>query len=199
MFQKGLILLLLLCVSISMSCEPVRTDVVPVAPIVISDNSSVVPVGKEGLNIVQLPPGTSDSGTGAETEKRLENVAWIYPGKVYIGNLSPGAQGEWTLRIHNERNIPNIFKVYLRRPDWTDSAYEVFPEKFDSWIIIDVVDGQVEVPPKSVQEILITVKMPSDHFAAGKKYEMWIGVRDGSQEGLMVQTELCGRMLISTQ
>jgi len=196
-FREGLILLLL-CVSIAMACEPVRTDVVPIAPIVISDNSSVMPTEGGGLNIIQLPPGTSDSGTGAETEKRLEKVAWIYPGKVYIGNLSPGTQGEWTLRIHNEKDVPNVFKVYLRYPDWTDTEYESLPKKFESWVIIDVVDGQVEISPNSVQEVLITVKMPSDHFATGKKYEMWIGVKDNSQEG-MIQTELCGRMLISTQ
>ena len=127
MFRQGLVLLLL-CVVTLMACEPVRTDVIPVAPIIVSDNYSVMPVVNEGVGIVQLPPGTSDSGTGEETEKRLENVAWIYPGKVYIGNLSPGTQGEWTLRIHNEKDVPNIFKIYPRRPDWTDSAYEIFPE-----------------------------------------------------------------------
>jgi hypothetical protein len=194
-------LILLICVCMfAMACEPVRTDVVPIAPITTSDNSSIIPAPGGGLNVIQLPAGTSDNGTASEIEKGLEKVAWIYPGKVYIGNLFPGSQGEWTLRVHNEKDVPNTFLVYLRHPDWTDPEYGMLPEKFDSWIIIEGVDtqGQIEIAPQSVKDILITVKMPSDHSASGKKYETWIGVKDNSQTG-MIQTELCSRMLISTQ
>lgn len=183
---RWLLFLMCLCifyVPLVQSCEPVKTDeppkVDPAPPIPPTDNRT---------GLINLPPNAVDA-------KTLEQVVWINPGKVFIGNLYPGAQAEWNLRIHNEKDVPVAFRVTSRPPDYTDPGYVALPYK---WVIIDAKEGQVIVDPKSVKEVLITVKYNPKDRATKKKYETWISVIDATQVG-MIQTELCSRWFIDLQ
>jgi hypothetical protein len=176
LFKYSIILLFL---AFFISCEPIKNDPLP-KNIVTS----------ESMETLQLP-----SSENKTMEKDLEKVVWINPGKVFISNLFPGAQAEWNLRIHNEKSVANDFFIYYKVPDYTDTGYEKLPEKFRQWIVMN---DKVTIPPKSVGEVLITVKMDKNDYAYMKKYEAWIAVMDASQEG-MIRTELCSRWFISTQ
>lgn len=181
--------------SFLIACEPVKTDVVfsPLSSMGSkTDNATNTP------NIIQLPPpsGYENVTSLADMEAKMNNVPWLYPGKVYIDNLFPDSQAESILRIHNEKNEDNPFSVYLRVPDYTDPNYERLPEKFYKWVIVP--DKIVTVGPGQIKDTLITIKMDRDDQAVGKKYEIWIAIMDESQTG-MVKTELCSRWFISTQ
>jgi len=178
------------------ACEPVKTDVIPSSPSSsIEDKTDNV---TNSPDVIRLPAPTGyDNVTSLEEmEVRMNNVPWLYPGKVYIDNLFPDSQAESVLRIHNEKDMDNPFSVYLRVPDYTDPAYEKLPERFYKWIIIP--DKIVTVGPGQIKDTLITVKMDKDDLAVGKKYEIWLAIMDESQTG-MVKTELCSRWFISTQ
>jgi hypothetical protein len=182
--------LVLSLVVFGVSCEPVKTDALPV-----NTGSS------DSSNVMTLPANTavtdkvSETGISEETEKKLETVWWISPGKVYISNLFPGSQAEWNLRIHNEKDVANDYSVYYKIPDYTEQGYEKLPSKFGKWVILD---SKITISPRSVGEELITIKMDKNDQASRKKYEVWIGVMDASQGG-MIKTELCSRWFISTQ
>lgn len=168
------------------SCEPVKTDTFPG-----NDNNVITDVvsNDSNSNVIKLPISTGNE----ESEKTLDNVVWINPGKVYITNLFFGSQAEWIIRIHNEKNVPNVFSVYYKVPDYVEKGYERLPDKFSKWIIVN---KTITIAPDSIGETLVTVKMSDQAYS--KKYEAWIAVMDESQTG-MIRTELCSRWFISTQ
>lgn len=175
--------LLLSIMLITVSCEPVKTD--------ITQENVTNTTASDGSNVIKLPVSVDNK----TIESKLDSVIWINPGKVYITNLFPGSQAEWKIRIHNEKKVPNVFSVYYRNPDYVEKGYEKLPEKFKNWI---VVDKTITVAPNSIGEVLVTVKMGPKDQAFSKKYEVWIAVMDDSQQG-MIRTELCSRWFISTQ
>jgi len=50
--------------------------------------------------------------------------------------------------------------------------------------------------PKETRDILIALDIPEDAAIPAEKWELWISVKDASQEG-MVQTELASRVPVS--
>ena len=163
---------------------PIATPIDVVVNTTVGDNATLTTTTKE-INVVDL----------SVVEKGLSEVAWITPGKVYIGNLYPGSETEWSVRIHNEKTIPTEFLVYAKTPDSVMEGYEKLPEEFMKWI---VVDRKLSVAPRSVGDVNVIIRMGPESLAAGKKYEVWIAVMDNSQNS-MVRTELCSRWFISTK
>jgi hypothetical protein len=147
-------------------------------------------IGTGSIGFTATPNYTND------TEKRMENVVWITPGKVNIDGLYPGAQGEYTIRIHNPRDMETVFSIYNREADIVTEGYSKLPQEFTKWV--NIVPSTLVIPARSTGEVLVTVKIGLRDKASNKKYETWIGVMDESQKGT-VKSEICSRWMITTR
>jgi len=133
---------------------------------------------------VLLIPATAQAAFGIE------------PGKVYIDNLYPGAQGEFPITIYNQNDYETTFIVKAREPDYTaeDKGYGVFP--YLEWIT--VTPERVIIGASDKDDVLVTVVMPEDADYSGKQSEVWISFMEEGTEG-MIKIELCSRLFISTR
>lgn len=122
-----------------------------------------------------------------------ENITWISPGKVMIGNFFPGARAEWPLSIHNGNDWASTFAIAYREPGHTNEGYIKAPLRAQDWVII--ADATPVLMPKETREVLVTLDMPEDAISPGPKWEFWISVADTTQTGMII-TELCSRWLI---
>lgn len=120
----------------------------------------------------------------------------IDPGKVYIDNLYPGAQGEFPITIYNQNDYEATFVVKPRAPDYTaeDKGYDALP--YMEWVT--VTPGRVTIGASDTGDVLVTVAMPEDADYSGKKSEVWISFMEEGTEGMIV-IELCSRIFISTR
>jgi hypothetical protein len=123
-----------------------------------------------------------------------ENMTWISPGKVMVGNFYPGARAEYPLTVHNGNDTTASFSIYYRYPDHVGAGYEMPPTEAQDWVI--VADPTPVLMPRETRDILITLDMPENASISTPKWEFWIGVKDTTQTG-MVHTELATRWLIS--
>lgn len=123
-----------------------------------------------------------------------EDVTWISPGKIQVGNFYPGARAEWNLTIHNGNDTTATFAVTYRYPDHVGEEYAFPTEEVGDWIII--ADTAPVIAPKETREILVILAMPEDAAVFAPGWEFWISVKDTTQTG-MVQTELCCRWLVT--
>lgn len=120
----------------------------------------------------------------------------IDPGKVYIDNLYPGAQGEFPITVYNQNDYETTFIVKARTPDYTaeDKGYDALP--YLEWVT--VTPERVIISASDTGDVLITVAMPEDADYSGKKSEVWISFKEEGAAG-MVQIELASRIFISTR
>lgn len=188
--MKKVLFLLAILSTLSLACS--NTYVGPNEK--YGDDLQNVPVVTDNGVVSNPPP--SGLTINYETEKKMENVIWITPGKVNVDKLYPGAQGEYTLRIHNPKDVPATFSIYRRSPDSLTEGYSALPVKFQGWIT--ATPSTLEVPAKSVGETLIRVQVGFLDKVSQNKYETWIGVMDASQKGMVVN-ELCSRWLLTTK
>lgn len=122
-----------------------------------------------------------------------EDMTWISPGKVNVGNFYPGARAEWDLLVHNGKDSVATFKVKYREPNYVDRDYTRAPAEARDWVII--VDATPAIMPRETKEILIALDMPEEAMAP-PKWEFWISVMETTQTG-SIHTELCSRWQIS--
>lgn len=161
---------------------------------------SLVLVGcSQSLSSSSLPENASTNEEEETPEVILpneppEDVTWISPGKIRVGNFYPGARAEWNLLIHNGNNITASFAVTYRHPDHVGEGYVKPPEEAQDWVII--VDTAPVLAPRETREILVVLAMPRDAAVFAPEWEFWVSVKDTTQIG-MVQTELCCRWLIT--
>ena len=120
----------------------------------------------------------------------------IDPGKVYIDNLYPGAQGEFPITVYNQNDYETIFVVKAREPDYTaeDKGYDALP--YLEWVT--VTPERVIIGASDTGEVLVVVAMPENTDYSGKKSEVWISFMEEGTEG-MIKIELCSRIFISTR
>ena len=120
----------------------------------------------------------------------------IDPGKVYVDNLYPGAQGEFPITVYNLNDYETTFVVKARTPDYTaeDKGYDALP--YLEWVT--VTPERVIISASDTGDVLITVAMPEDADYSGKKSEVWISFKEEGVPG-MVQIELASRIFISTR
>ncbi|MEW6143345.1 MAG: hypothetical protein AB1597_09395 [Chloroflexota bacterium] len=142
------------------------------------------------------PPGGS-IGIGVDPSKEpgREDVNYITPSMVEIGNVYPGDFADFELTVHNGGKKPTTFTVTVRSADKTKAGYEKLPGEYLNWIRID--DTNPSVGSMESKKVLVTVTMPASVTAPGKRYEAWVVVKDMGQEG-NVQIELACRVLIET-
>lgn len=125
-----------------------------------------------------------------------EDMTWISPGKVQVGNFYPGARAEWTLLVHNGNDTAASFAITYRYPDHVGEGYVKPIKEAENWVII--ADTTPVIAPKETRETLVVLAMPEDAVVFAPKWEFWISVKDTTQTG-MVQTELCSRWLVTMQ
>lgn len=119
----------------------------------------------------------------------------IDPGKVYVENLYPGAQAEYTITVYNQGDTEESYLVRPRAPDYTDPDYEPFP--YLDWIT--VTPEEVPVAGGGQADVTVVVRMPADaDYYSGKNAEAWISFTVLNDED-MVQVELASRLFISTR
>ena len=120
----------------------------------------------------------------------------IDPGKVYVDNLYPGAQGEFPVTIYNQNDYEATFVVRARTPDYTaeDEGYDVLP--YLEWVTVS--PERVTIGASDTGDVLVIVAMPEDADYSGKKSEVWISFMEEGTEG-MIRIELCSRIFISTR
>ena len=120
----------------------------------------------------------------------------IDPGKVYIDNLYPGAQGEFPITVYNQNDYETTFVVKARVPDYTaeDEGYDALP--YPEWVT--VTPERVIIGASDTGDVLVIVAMPEDADYSGKKSEVWISFMEEGTEG-MIKIELCSRLFISTR
>ena len=123
-----------------------------------------------------------------------EDATWISPGKVFIEDLFPGARAEWTLSVHNGNDEDAPFLVAYKEPSHVEAGYEPPLAESPDWVVI--AETNPVLAPKETRDILIALDIPEDAAIPAEKWELWVGVKDASQEG-MVQTELASRVLVS--
>lgn len=118
----------------------------------------------------------------------------IDPGKVYVDNLYPGAQAEYSITVYNRGDRDESYRVRPRTPDYTDPEYESFP--YLDWIT--VTPEELPVVGGGDAAVTVVVIMPADADYAGKNAEAWISFTVLGDEA-MVQIELASRLFISTE
>jgi len=135
-------------------------------------------------------------GVGAPAEMTTfvkqppDDMMWITPAKVKIGNLYAGARAEWTLRLHNGNNVQTKYAVVVRNPDNTITGYSKSTDTEKSWVIIS--DQAPVLAPRETRDILIAVDVPLRAKVNSKNWEFWVSAMDAQQKGQIV-TELCSR------
>jgi len=159
--------------------EPPEADTVEPAPI-----SELAPE----------PTPTNNSPVTLDDQRPPDNVTWISPGKVLIGNFHAGGRAEYPITIHNGKDVPIEFLVYYRVPDHVPEDITKAPDTVQDWVII--ADPTPVLAPYETRDILVVLEMPGTAKDPAPKWEFWVGVKDNSQSG-MVQTELCCRWLVS--
>jgi hypothetical protein len=123
-----------------------------------------------------------------------DDITWVSPGKVMIGNYHAGGRAEYPVTIHNGKDVAVEFLVYYKKPGHTAEGFVSAPEMVQDWIII--ADPTPVLAARETRDVMVALVMPSSASDPAKDWEFWIGVKDNSQEG-MVQTELCIRWLVS--
>lgn len=88
-----------------------------------------------------------------------ENVTWVSPGKVWVGNFHLGARAEWSVVVHNGEDEPRNFRVAYKLPARTDEGYLKAPtDVVQDWVI--VADSSFILAPKETRETLVALVMP---------------------------------------
>lgn len=144
---------------------------------------------------VSSEPTTPNDESGVQLSREPpEDVTWISPGKIQVGNFYPGARAEWILSVHNGNDTASAFAVTYRYPDHVEEEYAKPTEEVQDWVII--ADATPLIAPRETREILVALAMPKDSAVFAPNWEFWVSVKDTTQTG-MVQTELCVRWLIT--
>jgi hypothetical protein len=128
--------------------------------------------------------------------KPPEDTTWISPGKVFIEGLFPGARAEWTLVVHNGNDEDAPFLVAYKEPSHVEAGYELPVAECPDWLVIT--ETTPVLAPKETRDILMALDIPEDAAIPADKWELWVSVKDASQEGT-VQTQLASRVLVSMQ
>ncbi len=142
---------------------------------------------------VPVPTNTAVNIDLSFEESNRVNQNWITPAEVKISNYYAGAIAEWSIRIHNGKDVINSFAISYRDPGKTREGYLPAPIEARDWIII--ADESLVFAPQETKEILITLAMPKGTVVAAKQWEFWISVMEQRQGN--IQTEMASRWLVS--
>jgi hypothetical protein len=117
---------------------------------------------------------------------------WLSPGKIQIGNYSPGHSVKQKITIHNGENAETKFSVYYRVPDYVEEGFTAAPAETGDWIKIN--ENSPSISPLQIKEIEVVLNIP-EGSSVPERWEFWIGVKEDKKQSL--STELCSRWLIT--
>jgi hypothetical protein len=136
-------------------------------------------VNQLGLNPKIERPAFLPDGTIAPMPVPPAGMEWgVYPSKVTISNMFPGAEADYFVGVYNGRAELGNFTVTARDPDKLDSGFLPLPL---TWITI--APRTVKVKGKEVVNVSVVIKIPYE--AKGKLYQTFIGVRDNNAGGFV--------------
>jgi hypothetical protein len=167
---------------------PVVTSVpIPINPVPII--TTAIPVGSPATGIIPAGevPAYLPNGTMIPAPIPPDGMEWgIYPAKVTIANMSPGAEADYYVGVYNGGTLPANFSVIARNPDKLDTGYVALPL---SWVTIT--PSTLTVKGKTTTNVSVIIKIPftSDggrYFAGSKKYQVYIGARNVSVGGNII-------------
>ncbi len=167
-------------------CSVTQIEVSPVTP--------TEPSGNVTTPVETLPASLTNPTSDPNVEARLVDQTWISPAMVQIGNYYPGARAEWSIRVHNGKDVPAGLLISYRVPDNVKEGYDTAPVEAKDWVII--ADSTPVLAAKETKEILVVLAMPKDPILVPevKKWEFWVSVMETKQG--QVQTEMCSRWLV---
>ncbi len=108
---------------------------------------------------------------------------WIFPGKVEIGNLYPGARAEETISIHNGGSEASEFLVYYEDLFNETDGYYWAPREASSWMSLS--DSSPLIEPGEIVDILVVLEIPADVVVEEEKWGFLIVVSEASQTGMI--------------
>jgi hypothetical protein len=141
-------------------------------------------------------PTPTPTATVEYIQEPPQDVTWINPGKVQVENFYAGATAEYTITVHNGNDYSAKFIIKYRIPDHVGEGYSFPSDDVSNWITIS--GNDVNFNAYETKDILVSITMPEDATAPGKKWEFWISVIDDSQGG-SIRTEQCVRWLITME
>ena len=141
------------------------------------------------------PVGSNDwnpNNYNPEIPTNLEGKTWISPGIIEIGNLYPGAEAEWVIKIHNGNSTATNFIISYRFPNDTKAGYSMPPSSTQLWVTIS--SPNIFLQPDETKDVLVNIKIPSGAVNLQPKWEFWTSVVE--KTGGMLETEMCTRWLV---
>lgn len=141
--------------------------------------------------------GSASDSAGSTTlvgDEPPQDMTWISPGKVIVGNFYPGATAEYPITVHNGNDYATSFSVTYRYPDNVGEGYSKPSSEVQDWVII--ADMTPILQPYETRDIMVTLSMPEDAIVFAEQWEFWVSVSDTTQTG-MVTTAMASRWLIS--
>lgn len=132
-----------------------------------------------------IQPTTNAAGF-VERQAQYYNVTWISPTDVWIGNYYAGATAEYTLTVHNGKDVIVSMKVDAICANDTIDGYNLAPIKVLDWVYIS--DSSFLLQGKETKEVLVTLAMPKGESIEFDKWEFRVTVFEQGQGNIQKGT-----------
>lgn len=178
--MKKLILVLIIGLSLLAGCS----SITPLEGIKRSED--VVDVATAGYDVADIPSEKIDFSNAPPGD-------WIYPAKVEISNMHPGARAEQSIYVHNGGDsIAKFLVIYDDLPNESGGYYWA-PKETANWIQVST--SVVEIEPDGIAEILVVLEIPKDAEVLEARWGFLIVSSEASQPG-MVKVRNASKWLI---
>ena len=164
-----------------------RLVIVAIAAIAV-----LLPCG--GCAPARLPQGqvaTVPAMTGGTPDN---DVTWINPAVVSIGNYNAGDTATYNIEIHNGAAVPNTFDVTYRVPDRVHDGYDFADARYSKYVTI--APAQLTLGAFGTGSVAVVVMMASDEVPPSYMWEFWVSVISQGDTGL-IRKELCSRWQVA--
>lgn len=130
------------------------------------------------INNNDIQNSTADADFIARQSKYY-NVTWVSPSDVQIDNYYAGADADFTLYVHNGKDVVVSMKIDAESPSYTKDGYELAPSSVVDWVYIS--DKSFVMQPKETREILVSLRVPSNQYIEAEKWEFRVTVFEQGQ------------------
>lgn len=164
--RKILLGVILVSVLVLLGCD---SSIEPLRPMPKGEDQVRKQLGEYGVSSTRetsRDKDFSDAPTGT----------WIFPGKVEISNMFPGARAEEVISVHNGGRSEAEFLIYHE-----NVPGEVAPEGLGDWLFVS--DPAPTIGPDEVRDILVALELPEDAVVEDEAWSFLVVVNEASQEG----------------
>lgn len=114
-----------------------------------------------GVSSLPTSPLPEKSVESVRPVNAPEEVTWVSPGKVQVGNFHLGATAEWPVLVHNGKDEPRTFRIAYKLPASAGKGYLRAPtDVVQDWVV--VADSSFILAPKETKEVLVSLIMPGE-------------------------------------